>query len=362
MAAVDAKEGARDGAVLRVHLVSTVQESRVAVELLGQSQLLALATDSCQRCRRGKLSLIQLAAPTGDVYVFDVLRQPALVSDGQLHRLLESDVIKVMHDSKEAGASLFFQFGIKLQGVFDAHAAHVALQHQNHGAHPHTVHKLSLANLSALYGGPTNPRGAKKRCSSGRPLAEDVVFHAAFDVFCLVPTVYNTLRDALRPETLPLFRELCEERLMANVSAGDVKERVTQRIAGCFKQRLDGARLTNTPVTAINREIRVLGRLNLTEEEISRIRADPRKIAKERYRLLKRAASAAANELAAISSVSSSSVAGPTASKRVKMSASAAGMIKSEMSPDAVSSSAAQTTFTGDVVYTKWFVEEKGRC
>lgn len=351
---------ARDSAELRVHVISTVQECREVVQLLGGCQLLALATDSCQRCRRGKLSLIQLATPTGDAYIFDVLLQPSLVSDGRLQELLESDIVKVMHNSKKAGASLFFQFGVKLQAVFDTHAAHAALQHQNRGAHPHTVNLLSLDNISAHYGGPTNPRGAKTRCSSGRPLAEDVIFHAAFDVFCLVPAVYTNLRDALRPETLPLFRELCEEQLMSRVSPGDVQERVTLRIARNFKQRLDTARLANTRVTATNREISVLGRLNLTEEEVAAIKADPRKIAKERYRLLKRAANDAA-AVAPVNSASSSSVSGPSASKRVKVSTSAAGMVKCEKSPDALASSAAQTTFTGDVVYTRWFVEEKGR-
>lgn len=351
---------ARDSAELRVHVISTVQECREVVQLLGGCQLLALATDSCQRCRRGKLSLIQLATPTGDAYIFDVLLQPSLVSDGRLQELLESDIVKVMHNSKKAGASLFFQFGVKLQAVFDTHAAHAALQHQNRGAHPHTVNLLSLDNISAHYGGPTNPRGAKTRCSSGRPLAEDVIFHAAFDVFCLVPAVYTNLRDALRPETLPLFRELCEEQLMSRVSPGDVQERVTLRIARNFKQRLDTARLANTRVTATNREISVLGRLNLTEEEVAAIKADPRKIAKERYHLLKRAANDAA-AVAPVNSASSSSVSGPSASKRVKVSTSAAGMVKCEKSPDALATSAAQTTFTGDVVYTRWFVEEKGR-
>ncbi|KAH7973924.1 hypothetical protein HPB49_007078 [Dermacentor silvarum] len=97
---------------------------------------------------------------------------------------------------------------------------------------------------------------------SRRPLSEDMVFHAAFDVFCLLPGVYGALRGALRPESEPLLWALCEEQALAHISPDEVKQRKKQRKldheVDDLRRRLDAARHTQRQVVLSNREIRLL--------------------------------------------------------------------------------------------------------
>ncbi|KAK8771260.1 hypothetical protein V5799_025496 [Amblyomma americanum] len=207
--------------------------------------------------------------------------------------------VQVMHDCRNDSAALFFQFGIKLQNVFDTQAAHAALQQQDLGKPVHKVKNVSLGTLCALYGGPTNPRRDQvkslyrrdQKFWSRRPLSEDMVFHAAFDVFCLLPSVYAALRGALRPESEPLLWALCEEQALAHVSPDEVKQRKKQRKldheVDDLRRRLDAARHSARQVVLSNREIRLLRYMNLTEEECARIDGNP-KVARKLDRLRNR--------------------------------------------------------------------------
>lgn len=209
-----------------------------------------------------------------------------------------------MHDCRNDSAALFFQFGIKLQNVFDTQAAHATLQQQDVGKPVHKVKNVSLGTLCTLYGGPVNPRRDQvkslyrrdQKFWSRRPLSEDMIFHAAFDVFCLLPGVYGALQGALRPESEPLLWALCEEQALAHISPDEVKQRKKQRKldheVDDLRQRLDAARHTQRQVVLSNREIRLLRYVNLTEEECARIDGNP-KVARKLDRLRNRGAGAA---------------------------------------------------------------------
>ncbi|KAH6922349.1 hypothetical protein HPB50_013389 [Hyalomma asiaticum] len=127
--------------------------------LTSQHQLVALDTEGVNLGPQGPLTLVQLATPVGEVFLFDVQSAPQLFTEGHLRDILEAEhITKVMHDCRNDSAALFFQFGIKLQNVFDTQAAHAALQQQDVGKPVHKVKNVSLGTLCSLYGGPANPR------------------------------------------------------------------------------------------------------------------------------------------------------------------------------------------------------------
>uniref|UniRef100_A0A1E1XLX2 Putative molting cycle collagen and cuticulin-based cuticle n=1 Tax=Amblyomma sculptum TaxID=1581419 RepID=A0A1E1XLX2_AMBSC len=289
------------GDMLRgVRVITKVKECESVVSRLAAQQLLALDAEGVNLGPQGPLTLLQLATSAGEVFLFDVQSTPQLFTEGRLRQLLEAEhITKVMHDCRNDSAALFFQFGIKLQNVFDTQAAHATLQQQDLGKPVHKVKNVSLGTLCALYGGPTNPRRDQvkslyrrdQKLWSRRPLSEDMVFHAAFDVFCLLPGVYASLRGALRPESEPLLWALCEEQALAHVSPDEVKQRKKQRKldheVDDLRRRLDAARHSARQVVLSNREIRLLRYMNLTEEECGRIDGNP-KVARKLDRLRNR--------------------------------------------------------------------------
>lgn len=289
------------GDMLRnVRVITKVKECEAVVCRLSQGQLLALDTEGVNLGPQGPLTLVQLATPAAEVFLFDVQSTPQLFGEGRLRELLEAEhITKVMHDCRNDSAALFFQFGVKLQNVFDTQAAHASLQQQDLGKPVHKVKNVSLGTLCALYGGPTNPRRDQvkslyrrdQKFWSRRPLSEDMVFHAAFDVFCLLPAVYGAFRSALRPSSEPLLQALCEEQVLAHISPEEVKQRKKQRKVDHevddLRRRLDAASSTPRQVVLSNREIRLLRYMNLTEEECSRIDGNP-KVARKLDRLRNR--------------------------------------------------------------------------
>ncbi|XP_070397456.1 egalitarian protein homolog isoform X1 [Dermacentor albipictus] len=351
------------GDMLRgVRVITKVKECEALVSRLSsQHQLVAVDAEGVNLGPQGPLTLVQLATPVGEVFLFDVQSTPQLFAEGHLRDILEAEHItkivfitceekksrkifhaivsclalirstgprcamggllgmnesfsvadgsaslpdEVMHDCRNDSAALFFQFGIKLQNVFDTQAAHAALQQQDVGKPVHKVKNVSLGTLCALYSGPANPRRDQvkslyrrdQKFWSRRPLSEDMVFHAAFDVFCLLPGVYGALRGALRPESEPLLWALCEEQALAHISPDEVKQRKKQRKldheVDDLRRRLDAARHTQRQVVLSNREIRLLRYVNLTEEECARIDGNP-KVARKLDRLRNRGVGAA---------------------------------------------------------------------
>ncbi|KAH7985655.1 hypothetical protein HPB52_025486 [Rhipicephalus sanguineus] len=295
------------GDMLRgVRVITKVKECEALVlRLSSQHQLVALDTEGVNLGPQGPLTLVQLATPAAEVFLFDVQSAPQLFTEGHLRDILEAEhITKVMHDCRNDSAALFFQFGIKLQNVFDTQAAHATLQQQDVGKPVHKVKNVSLGTLCTLYGGPANPRRDQvkslyrrdQKFWSRRPLSEDMIFHAAFDVFCLLPGVYGALQGALRPESEPLLWALCEEQALAHISPDEVKQRKKQRKldheVDDLRRRLDAARHTQRQVVLSNREIRLLRYVNLTEEECARIDGNP-KVARKLDRLRNRGAGAA---------------------------------------------------------------------
>ncbi|UYV84521.1 egl [Cordylochernes scorpioides] len=173
-----------------VKVLTKVKESAAVVQnIMCSNPVVALDGEGINLGPSGPLTLIQLATLDGQIFIFDLLACPQLINEGGLSELLQSEAI----------LKVSFK---KLFSIFNCvQAAHAVLQQQDNGKPTHKVKNVSLATLCSLYGGPINPRRDQVKALyrrdpkfwNRRPLSDDMIFHAAFDVFCLVPTVYQTL-------------------------------------------------------------------------------------------------------------------------------------------------------------------------
>ncbi|XP_026472545.1 egalitarian protein homolog isoform X2 [Ctenocephalides felis] len=243
----------------------------------------------------GQLSLLQICTMKGEVYIFDVLACPALVTKGGLKTLLECEhVIKVIHDCRNDSINLYKQFGITLKNVFDTQAAHAVLQLQEQGKPVYKVKNVSLNALCELYDAPINPMKEQlkniyrrdQRYWARRPMTRDMLLYAAADVLVLMDDhLYKHMNSAIQAENRNLLQELCSEQVFLHIRPADVKTRKRLRKVQTEVADLK-TKLSNSSKNVVlsNREIRLLRYLDLTEEEKDKLKGSY-KVAKKLEKL-----------------------------------------------------------------------------
>lgn len=215
--------------------------------------------------------------------------------EGRLKEVLECpDIIKVFHDCRNDSGVLYAQHGILLQNIFDTQAAHAVLELQDHGKPVYKVKNVSLNALCDYYGASVNPIKDQvkavyrrdQRFWARRPLTIDMICYAAADVISLVPNIYESMKSAMKPEFLNLFRELCEEQVTLYVDPEGVKAKKKQRKIDfeVSDLRLKLANTIGKNVVLSNREIRLLRHVELTEEDKERLKGSY-KVAKKLEKL-----------------------------------------------------------------------------
>jgi len=244
---------------------------------------------------KGQMTLLQISTMAGQIIIFDVQTTPALMTQGGLKKLLESEqVIKVVHDCRNDSAALFFQYDIHLRAVFDTQAAHAVLELQDTGKPVYKVKNVSLNALCELYNAPVNPMKEQvkniyrrdQKFWARRPLTRDMISYAAADVLALVPTIYNCMASQIKPEFGNLFRDLCGEQVLLYIEAEEVKNRKKQRKVETevADLRLKLATVQSKNIVLSNREIRLLRYVELTEEDKEKLKGSY-KVAKKLEKL-----------------------------------------------------------------------------
>lgn len=205
------------------------------------------------------------------IYLFDVLLNRNLIKAG-LARLFEStDIVKVAHDVRNDSVSLYKNFGITLNNVFDTQVAHLVVQQQTTGKPAYKPTKyISMYTLCSLYGGPNlNPKTKDRlhkiyrkdfKYWQRRPLTDEMIQFSMIDVYALLPTVYRTMRDQIRPEYEPLLKQLTHESIFAYIHTDEIKQIKRQRK---FELELTDLKLKlfnndKKKIVLSNREIRLL--------------------------------------------------------------------------------------------------------
>jgi len=202
----------REGIVL----VTTVHACRAAVADLYRHAVVGMDCEGLVPCRQGSgagVSLIQMAGPTGPVYLFDLCIADdtgrSLMGKGRLGKLLrDTRVTKVIHDARGDARCLQAAHGVALASVFDTQMEHAR------GA-GESAPRRSLVALLDEYGLEGNPFKAQMQrvyridgwAWHRRPLPDWMLAYAAADVRSLC-----ALRDAI------LVRGSCPSASAVHVS------------------------------------------------------------------------------------------------------------------------------------------------
>nr|KAG5710115.1 hypothetical protein BaRGS_030191 [Batillaria attramentaria] len=159
--------------------------------------------------RTGPLTLLLIGTEAGHVYIFDVKEAPAMVSDGGLKRLLESEsVVKVMHSGKNHGGALYSQYEVKLSGVFDTQVAQMVLDKAGGRRFPSRLKFVDVVNMhcperAADLGHDTHTKIkfiiSKKKGEywAQRPLTQEMVQFAENGVSVVILDVYKRQKSLL---------------------------------------------------------------------------------------------------------------------------------------------------------------------
>ena len=267
-------------------IIVTVEESlQVVEEIMSAGQPIGLDLEGVNLGPKGELTLVQVATMAGQVSLFDVQTNPALLSSqgcGLASLLSSENIVKVVHDCKNDSVALYRQYGVTITNVFDTQAAHAVLWLQETGQPVDKVGNVSLNALCELYSAPVNPLKSfvkniyrlDERFWARRPLTSDMVCHAAADVLALVPTIYNAMTKDIKPEFRDLFHALCEENQLMYIQRELVKRRKRQRKKETERAdlKLKLATMDFKEIVLSGKEMGLLSDLTLSEVEEEKIK------------------------------------------------------------------------------------------
>lgn len=188
------------------YIDSLEQCGGIVSRILKEENVIALDCEGFNLGFDGNLSLIQIAKEDGQVYVFDIHKEPNLIVSGNLKNILESNkIVKVIHDCRNDSVNLYYEYGVLLRRIFDTQIAHSVIKN------PKKVKDFPTIGFNKLceeYGAPINPQKDELKDVYRtnpdfwlkRPLDRDMLAYAALDVACLVPYVYNAMKVKLGDE------------------------------------------------------------------------------------------------------------------------------------------------------------------
>ncbi|KAL1456855.1 hypothetical protein WDU94_001545 [Cyamophila willieti] len=104
-----------------------------------------------------------------------------------------------------------------------------------------------------------------------------MIVYAASDLACLLPRLYVSLNNQIKPEYGPLLIELSEEQVYMHIKPNEVRQRKKQRKidneVADLKLKLAACTQNGRNIVLSNREIRLLRYLELTDEEKELVKA-----------------------------------------------------------------------------------------
>lgn len=180
------------------HVIRTVAQLEQFVDRIHREEILAvdLEADSMFHFQE-KVCLLQMAG-NGENVVIDPLEVNDLSPLAPLFR--DRNVCKVFHGSDYDVRSLYRDFSIEINNLFDTQLASMFIGER----------ETSLgAVVSKRFGIQLDKRYQKKDWSQ-RPLPEGMIEYAASDVFHLIPLAHQLMEELAAKERLEWVREECD--------------------------------------------------------------------------------------------------------------------------------------------------------
>ncbi|URE31101.1 hypothetical protein MUK42_17609 [Musa troglodytarum] len=160
-------------------------------------------------CRHGALCVMQLALPNA-VYLVDAIEGGELLIQACKPALESTNIMKVIHDCKRDSEALHFQYGIKLNNVFDSQIAYSLIEEEE-GRKPSLNDHISFVGLLAdpRYCGISYLEKEEVRVLlrqdpefwTYRPMSEMMIRAAADDVRFLL-SIYHSMMERLNKKSL----------------------------------------------------------------------------------------------------------------------------------------------------------------
>lgn len=204
-------------------VIEDVGRCKQVVDVLERERVLAVDCEGVSLGVNGPLTLVQVGNYSGEVYLFDILRNKDLLSRGRLGTLLESpNIIKVIQSCSNDSAALYHQFKVTLKNVFDTQVANLVIQeHQGRRLAP----LLKLAAICEEYGGKKFSTELKDDVQAEwmtvtgdlwakRPMTDEMILYAAGDVKAIIPEVYENQKRYLEDNNL---LKKFEERVLEEI-------------------------------------------------------------------------------------------------------------------------------------------------
>lgn len=242
-------------------VIEDVRRCRTVVDLLARESVLGVDCEGISLGAEGPLTLVQVGDSTGHVYLFDILKNKCLLTQGKLGTLLESqNFIKVIHSCSNDSAALYHQFGVTLRNVFDTQVANIIIQeHKGRRLAP----LLKLAAICEEYDGKAFSTELKDNIQTEyktetsdlwakRPMTEDMILYAAGDVTAIVPEVYENQKRYLEENNLMCkFQERVQEEIFFHIDQ-TIKQKRKDRVDATIKEIVADINAKHSSSTSCN--------------------------------------------------------------------------------------------------------------
>ncbi|KAL1462933.1 hypothetical protein WDU94_014734 [Cyamophila willieti] len=227
----------------KLEIIENFASAQKAIEEISKFEEIGLKLHGCMYGLTGKISILAVVVPTGEIYMFDMVKYPALFIGTNLGSILQSeDVLKVVHNCQNDSAALLGNHGVQLRKVFDLQCAFKTVQFTNPTMLDDSLIPglLGLNNMLDYFeiGGKKlvdKEHAVKKMLKKNqnlwleRPLAQDFYELAASNVSHLLVLHYSIKSDpALRVNKI-LFQNLVYEELFRFVKPLIIKRRQNVR-------------------------------------------------------------------------------------------------------------------------------------
>ncbi|XP_030853689.1 uncharacterized protein LOC762429 [Strongylocentrotus purpuratus] len=210
----------------QTEIIDSVEDcNRVLDPILDQStrQTVVIGLD-CEGVRlgtaKGCLTLVQISTWDGKAFLFDAFKNPQLLKgNSSLKKILEhNSILKVIHDCKSDTYGLHHGFGVKLKNVFDTSIAMRTIMEQVNRYRSYRVGFKALCELLGEGATHKDDDFVKKMLETPdfwkiRPLTEEMIYYAASDALCLIPSIYLKFNGMLTPLWRDLFTWSCKDTM-----------------------------------------------------------------------------------------------------------------------------------------------------
>lgn len=213
----DLNQNEFNSGIRNIYFIESIMDTIKVVETeLKNHNILSIDCEGIFLSKEGQLTLIQIATPNRDVFIFDILKGGSLMfmgldnnSKGLKFILENNKILKVIHDCRSDWESLLHQYEVRLHNFIDSQEIYFVyklIYHQE------IIKPISLNNLLIeVHGTELNFKDKMKKKMfenpelwGERPLSKESLYYAAEDVAYLINTWFN-LKEFLNENLLEMI-------------------------------------------------------------------------------------------------------------------------------------------------------------